>query len=92
MAIAEYEHALALDRNLAFAHANIGFGKYFLGRSGETEAHVLEALRLSPRDTMAYLWMYYVGVAKENLGLYDQAVAWCRRSIEANRIIGIHTL
>ena len=25
------------------------------------------------------------GVAKNHLGLWDQAVAWCRRAIEANR-------
>ncbi len=55
--IAEFEHALALDRNLADAHSGIGFGKIFIGRAEETEAHVAEALRLSPRDTLAYVWM-----------------------------------
>ena len=49
--IAECEHALALDRNLAAAHSFIGLGKIFIGRAEETEAHVGEALRLSPRDT-----------------------------------------
>jgi len=83
--IAECEHALALDRNLAAAHAVIGFGKIFIGRAEETEAHVAEALRLSPRDTMAYTWMNMAGLAKLHLGLYEQAVAWLRRAIEANR-------
>jgi len=83
--IAECEHALALDRNLANAHSIIGFGKIFLGRAEDTEAHVAEALRLSPRDTVAYSWMSMAGVAKNHLGLWDQAVAWCRRAIEANR-------
>ena len=83
--IAECEHALALDRNLAHAHAIIGFGKIFIGRAEETEAHIAEAVRLSPRDTMAYLWMAYAGIAKNYLGSYEQAVAWCRRGIEANR-------
>ena len=83
--IAECEHALALDRNLAHAHAIIGWGKIFIGRAEETEAHVAEALRLSPRDTMAYVWMNVAGVAKLHLGSYEQAVAWFRRSIEANR-------
>src|SRR6202453_3279125 len=55
--IAECEHALALDRNLASAHALIGFGKALIGRAEETEVHVGEALRLSPRDTAAYIWM-----------------------------------
>ncbi len=83
--IAECEHALALDRNLVGAHSIIGMGKIFVGRANETEAHVRESLRLSPRDTMAYTWMSYVGVAKNQLGSYEEAVTWCRRSIEANR-------
>jgi TolB-like protein/class 3 adenylate cyclase len=83
--IAECEHALALDRNLAHAHSSIGFGKIFIGRAEETEAHIVEALRLSPRDTMAYIWMTNRGLAKLRLGSYEQAVASFRRAIEANR-------
>ena len=83
--IAECEHALALDRNLAAAHAMIGFGKVLLGRAEETEAHVAEALRLSPRDMMAYDWMNAAGMAKLHLGSWEQAVGWLRRSVEANR-------
>ncbi len=83
--IAECEHALALDRNLANAHSAIGFGKIFIGRAEETEAHIAEALRLSPRDTLAYIWMNIAGMAKLHLGSYEQAVAWFRRAIEANR-------
>jgi TolB-like protein len=66
--IAECEHAIALDRNLAAAHSAIGLGSIFIGRAEETEAHVGEALRLSPRDTLAYIWMTFVGVAKLYLG------------------------
>jgi TolB-like protein/class 3 adenylate cyclase/tetratricopeptide (TPR) repeat protein len=83
--IAQCEHALALDRNLATAHSIVGMGKVFLGRAEETEAHISEALRLSPRDTMAYSWMNVAGIAKNHLGLWEQAVAWFRRAIEANR-------
>jgi TolB-like protein/class 3 adenylate cyclase len=83
--IAECEHALALDRNLAHAHSSIGFGKIFIGRAEETEAHIVEALRLSPRDTIAYFWIANGGLAKLHLGSYEQAVAWFRRAIEANR-------
>ena len=83
--IAKCEHVLELDRNLAAAHASIGLGKVFIGRAEETEAHIFEALRLSPRDTMAYAWMTQAGIAKNLLGLWEQAVAWFRRAIEANR-------
>jgi TolB-like protein/Flp pilus assembly protein TadD len=83
--IAECEHVLALDRNLASAHSIIGFGKVCIGRAEETEAHIGEALRLSPRDTSAHIWMGVAGLAKLHIGSYEQAVAWCRRAIEANR-------
>jgi TolB-like protein/class 3 adenylate cyclase/Tfp pilus assembly protein PilF len=83
--IAECEHALALDRNLAHAHSIIGFGKIHIGRAEELEAHIVEALRLSPRDTLAYTWMNLAGLAKLHIGSSEQAVAWCRRAIEANR-------
>jgi tetratricopeptide (TPR) repeat protein len=83
--IAECEHALELDRNLASAHADIGLGKIFIGRPEETEAHVAEALRLSPRDTLTYVWMSHVGSAKNALGSYEQAIPWFQRAIGANR-------
>jgi tetratricopeptide (TPR) repeat protein len=83
--IAEYERALALDRNLAGAHALIGQNKLFIGRAEESEAHVLEALRLSPRDPWAYVWQLTAGFAACLLGRNEEAASWFRRSIEANR-------
>jgi tetratricopeptide (TPR) repeat protein len=83
--IAEYERALALDRNLAGAHALIGQNKLFIGRAEESEAHVLEALRLSPRDPWAYVWLLTAGFAACLLGRNEEAASWFRRSIEANR-------
>ena len=83
--IAECERALELDRNLASAHAFIGLGKTFIGRAEETDAHISEALRLSPRDTNAHTWKGFAGIAKNHLGSWEEAVAWFRRSIEANR-------
>jgi TolB-like protein/class 3 adenylate cyclase len=83
--IAKYERALALDRNLANAHANIGFGKLCLGRAGETEAHIDRALHLSPRDNAVNIWTLYVGIAKFWQGADAEAIVWLRRSLEANR-------
>jgi len=83
--IAECEQALVLDRNLALAHGIIGWGKYLLGRSAETEAHINEALRLSPRDTTANLWFIWVGFAKVHLNLDNEALVWFRRGLDGNR-------
>jgi Flp pilus assembly protein TadD len=83
--IAECEQALAHNPNLADVHTAIGLGKFLMGQAGETEGHILEALRLSPRDIGVYWWMYCVGRAKVQLGADAEAVAWLRRSIETNR-------
>jgi len=82
--IAECERALALDRNLADAHAFIGWAKFHIGRASETEAHTREAFRLSPRDIGSFRWMNGVGMAQSQLGADAEAAAWLRRSIEAN--------
>jgi TolB-like protein/class 3 adenylate cyclase/Flp pilus assembly protein TadD len=85
LGISECERALALNRNLADAHGAIGVAKIFIGRGEETETHIQEALRLSPRDDSIYRWLHYVGVAKLQLGVDAEAVVWLRRCLEANR-------
>ena len=83
--IAECEHALALDRNLATAHNWIGLGKCYLGRAEEAEACIMEAFRLSPRDNRAFTWMNTAGIVQSYLGADEAAVNWFNRSIEINR-------
>ena len=56
-----------------------------LGRAEETEAHIMEAFRLSPRDNKASSWMNTAGVAQSYLGADEAAVHWFKRSIETNR-------
>jgi len=82
--IAECQRALTLDRNLADAHGYIALGKHALGRGEEVETHIQEALRLSPRDTRAFLWFMIVGMAKLLTDADVEALDWLRRSIEAN--------
>jgi TolB-like protein len=82
--IAECEHALALNRNLADAHATIGVAKVIVGRAAETEAHINQALHLSPLDDVANRWISWVGFAKLHLGDDAEAVAWLRRSLKVN--------
>ena len=70
---------------VASAHALIGVAKYVLGRGAETEPHINEAFRLSPRDTLAHRWLVWVGLAKAQLGADAEAVGWFRRGLDANR-------
>jgi TolB-like protein/class 3 adenylate cyclase len=87
--IAECQQALALDHNLAPAYGIIGLAKVFAGHPEATESHVLEALRLSPRDNEAYNWIMFVGVAKLCLSRDEEAVEWLHRSVESNRNIPV---
>jgi TolB-like protein/class 3 adenylate cyclase len=82
--VATCERALAIDRNFASAHAWIGVAKDISGRPEETEAHVLEALRISPRDAYAPVWMMIAGGAKLGAGRDPEAVVWLNRSIDLN--------
>jgi TolB-like protein/cytochrome c-type biogenesis protein CcmH/NrfG len=84
-AIAECEHAIELDRNLAPAYWTMATAKIFVGRAEESEALIGQAYRLSPRDVLAYNWCFIAGAAKLYLGRDDEAVAWFRRGIDANR-------
>jgi Flp pilus assembly protein TadD len=79
------ERALQLDRNLAAAHAHIGNGKLHLGQAEDTEAHIQEALRLSPRDAQVHVWCMFAGLAKFFRGKEEEAADWLLRSIESNR-------
>ena len=83
--INELNLVLSLDPNFAFAHAHIGFAKILLGRAEEADAHIADALRLSPRDVSAYVWYAFLGIAKLLLGQYAQAIEWLGKSVEANR-------
>ncbi len=83
--ISECERALALDRNLADAHAEIGLARHLMGQGAETEAHVNEALRISPRDISAHRWLAIVGISKLQILADAEALVWFRRSIELNR-------
>ena len=83
-AIEELNRALSLNPNLASAHALIGLAKLYDGHPDETERYGLEALRVSPRDTDANLWVTWMGLAKLYLGAYDDALNLYRRAFELN--------
>jgi TolB-like protein/class 3 adenylate cyclase len=82
--VSECERALAIDPNCVWAHYWIGMAKYVMGRNDETEAHILEALRLSPRDRNTGSWFAAVGFAKLGAGRDEEAIRWFGRSIEDN--------
>jgi TolB-like protein/Flp pilus assembly protein TadD len=83
-ALREHEVAISLDRNLAKSHVNIGLMKLCLGRARETEAHVAQAIRLSPRDPYLSHWHFVVALADLYLGRNVRAINGLRRSVQLN--------
>ncbi|MGF6851443.1 adenylate/guanylate cyclase domain-containing protein [Paraburkholderia sp. CI3] len=81
-ALRECELAIGLDQNLALAHAYAGFMKVLLGRPEETEAHIAEAIRLSPRDPQLSRWYFFRGAADLYLGRIDDAVEPLQKAAE----------
>ena len=84
-AIGEFERTLSLNRNIGAAHAWIGLAKITLGKAEDTEAHVEEAFRVSPSESVAFLWRYIQGLAKLMLGQDLEATDYLRRSIDESR-------
>src|SRR5262249_49605369 len=80
-AIAEFQAAIAIDRNLAAAYGLIGSTKIRAGRAEEAFAPVETAIRLSPRDPSLNYWFYLICHAHTHLGHDDEAIEWCRKSI-----------
>jgi TolB-like protein/Tfp pilus assembly protein PilF len=88
-ALQEFEFATILDSNLAEAHAYIGITKLYLGRPEETEAHVKQAMRLSPRDPFSDKWYLFMGVADLYLGRLDRALSRLGKSVKINPSCGL---
>ena len=82
--MADAERALALNRNLPRALMAMGLAKLMVGRAEETEGYLQEALNLSPRDPLAFNWMFIGGMAKIHLGAYEEAARWLSQSVGAN--------
>ena len=81
--IADAERALALNRNLPRALVAMGLAKLMVGRAEETEGYLQQALNLSPRDPLAFNWMFIDGMANIHLGAYEKAARWLSQSVAA---------
>ena len=58
--------------------------KFFMGRAHETESHVAQTMRLSPRDPLQFHWYYLIGVADFYLGRSFRALSRWHKSVELN--------
>lgn len=80
-AIAAYESALALNRNLAPAYGAMASTLLRAGRSADAIVQADRALRLSPRDPLLGFWLYVKGHAYAHLARDEEAIVWCQKSL-----------
>jgi TolB-like protein len=80
-ALATYDRAIALDRNLTTAHVGRARHLIVVGRAADAVASVERAIRLSPRDPDLYLWYYVVCHAHTHLARDALTIEWCLKSV-----------
>src|SRR5262249_27574769 len=72
---------IAVDRNDASAHAQIGRLKVDVGEPAQALPHIELALRLSPLDPQRPLWFTFAGLALLHIGDPAAARSWLEKSV-----------
>jgi len=83
-AVAEFQNALALNPNFAFAHTHLGLALCFLGRAEEALAEIDTAERLSPRDFQAGLNSIARAIACFINERYREGADFARKAVRQN--------
>lgn len=85
-ALAEYDAALEIDPNNPAVYSAKAIALVVSGRAHEAFSPAQLALRLSPRDPLAFLWRYWLCHAHLHLHQYGEAIEECRRSVNLNNL------
>jgi len=82
-AIPEYEAAIALNRNWAYAYSHVGWCKFMTGSIEELIPAQERAIRLSPRDPQIGLFYSRIGCVHLLQSRFDDAIVWCEKARNA---------
>jgi tetratricopeptide (TPR) repeat protein len=92
-AVTEFQNAIALNPNFAFAHTHLGLALCFLGRSEEALVELDTAERLSPRDFQAGLNNIGRAIACFIDERYRDGIDFARKAIrQSPDTVGAHHL
>ena len=87
----EFQAAIALDRNNARAHLQLGNTLLFMGQPEAGIPHVEKAIRLNPYDPNAATFYLVLGLCRLFLGQVDEAIDLLRKARAGNpRLPVIH--
>jgi adenylate cyclase len=79
-AIPEYETALALNHNLAYALIGLGWCKVDAGSLDEAIPLVEQAIRLSPREPGIGQWYHQIGTVHLLQSRINEAIVWFEKA------------
>ena len=82
-AIVEAELALTLNPSYVLAYAELSDANSFIGRPDKGLEYAEEAMRLSPRDPIFFVFEFNKAFALSMLGQDEQAIEWFRRASAA---------
>ena len=85
-ALATYDRAITLDRNLTSAYVGRARHLIVAGRAADAVASMERAIRLSPRDPDLYLWYYVACHAHTHLARDAATIEWCLKSIATGKM------
>jgi adenylate cyclase len=83
-ALGEYDASLEINPNFQGAHSGRGIALILSGRAREALPHIQLALRISPRDFLAYFYHWELCHAHLHLHEYNEAIGECRHSMSMN--------
>jgi adenylate cyclase len=83
-AVPEYETAIALNRNWAYAYSHVGWCKFMTGSIEELIPAQERAIRLSPRDPQIGLFYSRIGCVHLLQSRTEEAIVWCERARNEN--------
>jgi tetratricopeptide (TPR) repeat protein len=86
LALADAQRAIDLSPNFALGHNALGWVRIFLGRFTEALDALHMAMRLSPHDPVAYLFLSRIALAHYHLGNYEEAVHFSERALASRRL------
>jgi adenylate cyclase len=85
-AITEYETAIALNRNLVYSIAGLGWCKFWTGSIEEAILRHEQAIRLSPRDPGIGIFYNRIGIVHLLQSRTDEAIVWLEKARNANPV------
>jgi tetratricopeptide (TPR) repeat protein len=84
-ALAAAQRAIDLNPNFALGHLALGWVRIYIGHFNQALEPLLQSLRLSPHDPIAFVFMSRLALAHYHLKNYEEALHFGERALASRR-------